>query len=98
MNKINTFLTEHGTKLILVLLLLTYTKSCSINSDVEKLKKEFKTQSEVVNSLPTRADVQIEALKAEKRMIQATDRKMLDVQRQNEIEKEISALQDSAKK
>ena len=98
MNKINTFLTEHGTKLILVLLLLTYMKSCSINSDVEKLKKEFKTQSEVVNSLPTRTDVQIEALKAEKRMIQATDRKMLDVQRQNEIEKEISALQDSAKK
>lgn len=98
MNKINTFLAEHGMKVVLVLLVLTYMKSCSVGSDVDKLKKEFKTQSEVVNSLPTNSDMQIEALKAEKRMIQATDRKMLDVQRQNEIEKEIAALQDTIKK
>ena len=38
-------------------------------------------------------DLKIEGLKSEKRMIQATDRKMLDVQRQNEIEKEIQSLQ-----
>jgi hypothetical protein len=31
-------------------------------------------------------------LKSEKRMIQATDRKMLDVQRQTEIDKEIEKL------
>jgi hypothetical protein len=31
-------------------------------------------------------------LKSEKRMIQATDRKMLDVQRQSEIDKEIEKL------
>lgn len=98
MNKINTFLAEHGMKVVLVLLVLTYMKSCSVGSDVDKLKKEFKAQSEVVNSLPTNNDMQIEALKAEKRMIQATDRKMLDVQRQNEIEKEIAALQDTIKK
>jgi hypothetical protein len=36
--------------------------------------------------------LQIEGLKVEKRMIQATDRKMLDVQRQNVIEKEIEKL------
>ena len=34
----------------------------------------------------------IEGLKSEKRMIQATDRKMLDVQRQTEIDKEIEKL------
>ena len=37
--------------------------------------------------------MQVEGLKSEKRMIQGTDRKMLDVQRQNQIEKEIKELE-----
>ena len=35
----------------------------------------------------------IEGLKAEKRMIQSTDRKILDVNRQSEIDKEIQVLE-----
>ena len=35
MNKFNTFLANHGTKVILVLLVLTYFKSCGIDSEVE---------------------------------------------------------------
>lgn len=97
MNKINTFLAEHGIKMVLVLLVLTYLKSCSVGSEVEKIKKEFKAQKEVVDALPNRSDLSIEGLKSEKRMIQATDRKMLDVQRQTEIEKEIAVLQDTVK-
>lgn len=100
MNKINAFLTEHGTKIMLVLLVLIYFKSCSVDSEVTKVKKELKaTQVEIqavdslIDNLPTKYDMQIEALRAEKRMIQATDRKMLDVQRQNQIEKEIAELQ-----
>jgi hypothetical protein len=42
--------------------------------------------------------LQIEGLKAEKRMIQATDRKMLDVQRQNEIDNELKVLEGKLKK
>jgi len=95
MNKFNTFLENHGTKVVIALLLLIYMKSCSVNSEVAILKKEFRAQKEVIDALPNRTDVQIEALKAEKRMIQATDRKMLDVQRQNAIEKEIETLQKS---
>jgi hypothetical protein len=67
-------------------------KSCSIDSEVSKLKKEAKANQEIINTLPTSKQLQIEGLKAEKRMIQATDRKMLDVQRQNVIEKEIEKL------
>jgi hypothetical protein len=37
-------------------------------------------------------DIKIEGLKSEKRMIQSTDRKILDVQRQTEIDKELSKL------
>jgi hypothetical protein len=92
MNKFNQFLENHGTKIVLVLLLLTYMKSCSIDSEVSKLKKEAKANQEIINTLPTAKQLQIEGLKVEKRMIQATDRKMLDVQRQNVIEKEIEKL------
>ena len=37
--------------------------------------------------------LQIEGLKSEKRMIQATDRKILDVQRQTKIDQEVSELE-----
>lgn len=93
MNKLDTFLSKHGMKVVIALLLLTYLKSCSVDSEVTLIKKEFRAQKEVIDALPTRTDVKIEGLKVEKRMIQATDRKMLDVQRQNAIEAEIAELQ-----
>lgn len=93
MNKLNTFLTNHGIKIIIVILALNYLKSCGISSDVNKIKKDFKAQKEIIDALPTAIDLKIEGLKVEKRMIQATDRKMLDVQRQNAIEKEIAELE-----
>lgn len=100
MEKLNKFLVEHGMKVVIILLALNYVKSCGIDSEVTRVKKELRlTQVEIneidstIATLPTSVDMQIEALKAEKRMIQATNRKMLDVQRQNEIEKEIEALQ-----
>jgi hypothetical protein len=42
----------------------------------------------------THEDLRLEGLRAEKRMIQSTDRKMLDVTRQAEIDKEINALEN----
>lgn len=95
MNKINQFFVTHGSKVIAVLLVLVYFKSCSIDSEVTTLKKINKANTEIINQLPTSKDVKIEGLNAEKRMIQATDRKILDVQRQNQIEAEIEALQKS---
>ena len=88
MEKLNQFLAKHGMKVIIVLLLLSYMKSCSIDSELTKVKKHLL----VIDSLPSVKDLKIEGLKAEKRMIQATDRKMLDVQRQSEIDKEIEKL------
>jgi uncharacterized protein YcfL len=88
MNKVNLFLEKHGIKVIIVLLLLTYMKSCSVNSEVTKVKKQIT----VLDSLATKKDLEIEGLKSEKRMIQATDRKMMDVQRQSEIDKQIETL------
>lgn len=88
MQKLNEFLAQHGLKVVIVLLALTYMKSCSIDSELTKVKKHLT----VIDSLPTAKDLKVEGLKAEKRMIQATDRKMLDVQRQTQIDEELKKL------
>jgi len=102
MEKINTFFAKHGSKVITLLLILTYFKSCGVDSELNRVKKEIKIENTnliefkaTIKSLPTALDLKIEGLRAEKRMIQATDRKMLDVQRQNHIEKEIEELESS---
>ena len=46
-----------------------------------------------LETVPNRKDLEIEGLKAEKRMIQSVDRKILDVNRQSEIDQEIKKLQ-----
>lgn len=97
MENINKFFKEHGSKIIVVLLILLYFKSCGVDKELNRLKKEVAETSaksiELIEKLPTAKDLKIEGLNAEKRMIQATDRKMLDVQRQSEIEKEIKILE-----
>jgi hypothetical protein len=85
----NKFLNEHGIKIIILILVLIYFKSCSNGSNIKALKKEVVKIESKIDSLPTSRDIRIEGLKVEKRMIQSTDRKILDVNRQSEIEKEI---------
>jgi hypothetical protein len=95
MEKINQFFAKHGSKVIVILLVLVYFKSCSVDSEVTLLKKAAKANTEIINALPSAKDVKIEGLNAEKRMIQATDRRLLDVKRQSEIEAEIKTLEES---
>lgn len=48
MDKLNKFLADHGVKVIIVLLALNYLKSCSTNSDVDKIKKDLRqTEAEI---------------------------------------------------
>jgi uncharacterized membrane protein (DUF106 family) len=93
MNKLDNFLSKHGTKIILVLLLITFFRSCGTNSELKKVKKELQTLQIQIKEVPSRKDLEIEGLKSEKRMIQSTDRKMLDVNRQSAIDSEIKKLQ-----
>ena len=41
----------------------------------------------------SKKELKVEGLKAEKRMIQSTDRKILDVNREAEIDKELQQLE-----
>jgi DNA-directed RNA polymerase alpha subunit len=96
MNKIKQILNKHFTEIVLVMLVLLFMRTC--NSDVRSLNKRIDKMSNKVDSLEmtvvTHEDLRVEGLRAEKRMIQSTDRKMLDVTRQAEIDKQINALEN----
>lgn len=51
MEKLNLFLKNHGTKIIIVLLVLTYFKSCGIDSETTRIKKDQRELVAEVDSL-----------------------------------------------
>lgn len=87
------FIENNFTVIVLVIALLSFFKSCGDTRELTKIKKEITT---IKDSTFTKGEIsrelKISGLEAEKRMIQATDRKMLDVRRQTEIEEEIKRL------
>ena len=87
------FLKKYQQQILLFLFVMLLFRTCGTGSEVTRLRKEVESQRTVLENLPTKTDIKVEGLKVEKRMIQATDRKMLDVQRQTEIEQEIDKLQ-----
>ena len=87
------FIENNFVVIVLVIALLTFFKSCGDTRDLSKIKNDIKT---IKDSTYTKDELnrqlRISGLEAEKRMIQATDRKLLDVRRQTEIEDEIKRL------
>jgi hypothetical protein len=77
-----------------VMFLVTMLKTCSISSDVNKLQKDVKIINDsTFKKSELKKLIILEGLKSEKRMIQSTDRKMLDVNRQTQIDLEIEKLE-----
>lgn len=106
MKKIIDFLNRWGVIIIIALLLIISTKNCS---NGKKIKKYNKSQTEAIANLDrkvdslsavqvTDIDLRIEGLKAEKRMIQSCDRKRFDLDRENQIDRELAELEKSRKK
>lgn len=85
---------------ILCLILFTF-KTCSMNSNIKRLTKEVKQTEITIDSIQANQITQekfetalkIEGLKAEKRMIQSTDRKKFDLERENAIDTELQKLE-----
>lgn len=89
-----------GVIIICFFTMMNTCSSCSSSSNSKQTAKKVDSLQIIVKdlqmkylNLATKKDLQIEGLKTEKRMIQSTDRKMLDVSRQGEIDKEIEKLQ-----
>jgi len=94
MKKINEFITQHYQKLMLFLLVVIFVNTCG--NPNKQLTKKVETLSNKIDSLEivtvTKKELTIEGLKVEKRLIQSTDRTILDVNRQSEIDKELETL------
>jgi hypothetical protein len=69
------------------LIIIVFFKTCTTNGRVDKVVKNVDTLEVKIIK-----EIKIEGLKSEKRMIQATDRKIMDVNRQTEIDKEITKI------
>jgi len=102
MNYITEFLDKWSTRIMFPLILIVFLKTCSTNGKIEKLEEELTEQNvktdsiikvETLSKEETEKMLKIEGLKTEKRMIQSTDRKILDVNRQSEIDREIEELE-----
>lgn len=88
------FVENNFTVIVLAIALLTFFKGCSDSREITKIKNEIKTiKDSTYSKKELNIVLQIEGLKSEKRMIQATDRKILDVQRQTKIDQEVVDLE-----
>ena len=96
MKKLNEFIDKYYRKVFFFLLIVIFVNTCG--SPNKPVNKRLDTLTQKIDSLEnvmvTKKALQIEGLKAEKRMIQSTDRKMLDVQRQTVIDTEIKKLEE----
>jgi uncharacterized coiled-coil protein SlyX len=101
MKTILSFLDVWGLRFVTIFVILTFFKTCNTNGYIKKTQKRIDSlsfvitkQNEIIKELNKDLILQIkvEGLKSEKRMIQSTDRKILDVNRQSEIDKEINEL------
>ena len=87
------FIEQNFTVIVLVIALLTFLKGCSDSRQLTKIKNDIQAiKDSTYTKEELNKELKIMGLEAEKRMIQATDRKMLDVQRQTQIEEEIKKL------
>jgi hypothetical protein len=87
------FIQDNFTVIVLVIALLGLFKSCSDSRELTTIKKEIKSiKDSTYTKDELNRELKLSGLEAEKRMIQATDRKLLDVRRQTEIEEEIKKL------
>ena len=85
---------KHYRKVFFFLLLVIFMNTCGNPNKVTNKRLDALTTKidSLQSTTASKKELQIEGLKAEKRMIQSTDRKMLDVTRQANIDKEIDAL------
>lgn len=89
------FIKDNFTVIVLVISLLSFFKGCGDSREITKIKTEIKTiKDSTFTKKELGVELKISGLEAEKRMIQATDRKLLDVRRQTEIEEEIKSLKE----
>ena len=101
--KIKEFIKEWQSTILVVMFCLLYLGNCSTNRTIDKIRNDNKATIQSVDSLRQQfnsfdpinsIDLEIEGLKSERRMLQSVDRRILDVNRQAEIDRRLIELKD----
>ena len=87
MKPILNFIDEWGVRIMFFLVIIIFFKTCTTNTRVREVNDSVDSLS-----VKLRKEIKIEGLKSEKRAIQASDRKILDVNRQTQIDQEIKQI------
>ena len=83
------FIKKNFTVIVLVIAVLSFFKSCGDSRSLSNMSKQMET---LVTKEELAKELKREGLKTEKRMIQSTDRKMWDLNRQTQIDEELKKL------
>lgn len=90
------FIEKNFNLIVLVIAVLGLLKGCGDGRELSKLRREVESiKDSTYTKSELNKELKIMGLESEKRMIQATDRKILDVQRQTQIEEEIRILKSN---
>ena len=87
MKAILNFIDAWGSRIMFFLVIIVFFKTCTTNTKVQNVNDSVDSLS-----VKLRKEIKIEGLKSEKRAIQASDRKILDVNRQTQIDQEIKQI------
>ena len=87
MKAILNFIDAWGVRIMFLLVVIIFFKTCTTNTKVQNVNDSVDSLS-----VKLRKEIKIEGLKSEKRAIQASDRKILDVNRQTQIDQEIKQI------
>lgn len=95
MENFKNFLKKNFITIVFILMIFNYFGSCSDNRELVKMRKEI---TAIKDSTYTKTELnkqlRIMSLETEKRFIQSTDRKILDVNRQSQIDYELQKLRE----
>ena len=100
------FIENNFTIIVFVVLIILLFKSCNDGRELSRLRNDIimlkdSTYNKIEsnnNNKKILLEIKLEGLKSEKRMIQATDRRILDVNRESQLDIEINKLEQTLNK
>lgn len=92
MENLKKFLEKNFTLILCFFMFIIFMNDCSRSRSIQKIQKDILAiKDSTYTKVEMKRELRVMSLETEKRFIQATDRKMLDVNRQSEIDKELQS-------
>lgn len=90
MENLKKFLEKNFTLILCCFMFIIFMNDCSRTRSIQKIQKDILAiKDSTYTKVEMKRELRVMSLQTEKKFIQATDRKMLDVNRQSEIDKEL---------